>query len=141
VIPFANPQWIQQKQMDIPPHTMDATHSFSFDVAPYLNLVTGNVLQSNQPFTVYSAGLHMHTLGTHAVTRIDRMGGAQECMLEIPSWNFHWQGGYGFTQPKTVSPGDQLYLECHWNNMGPADVNWGETTEDEMCLGVLYATQ
>jgi hypothetical protein len=61
-------------------------------------------------------------------------------MLDIASWNFHWQGSYGFSQPKTFNPGDQLYLECHWNNMGSTDKNWGETTEDEMCLSVFYAT-
>lgn len=141
VFPWTDPQWVSGKKMNIPAHTMDQSYSFGFDPTPYLGLVTSNVLAPNQPFTIHSAGLHMHTRGTHAVTRIQRGGGGDECMLDIPSWNFHWQGSYGFSQPKTVNAGDKLYLECHWNNTGDTDLNWGEGTEDEMCLGVFYATQ
>jgi hypothetical protein len=140
VMPFADPAWVTKQMMDIPAHTMDATHNYALDPTPYMGLITGGTLAANQPFTIYSASLHMHTRGTHAVTRINRKGGAQECMLDIGSWNFHWQGSYGFTQPKAFNPGDQLYLECHWNNMGSTDLNWGEDTENEMCLGVYYAT-
>jgi hypothetical protein len=140
VIPFADPAWVTKKMMDIPAHTMDATHNYAMDLTPYLSYIANGALTPNQPFTLYSAALHMHTRGTHAVTRLNRSGGAQECLLEIGNWNFHWQGSYGFTQPKTVNPGDQFYLECHWNNMGATDLNWGEGTEDEMCLGVYYAT-
>ena len=141
MFPFANPSWVQDKMMDIPAYAMDATHDFAVDPTPYMDLLTQNVLAADKPFTLYSAALHMHTRGTHAVTRIDRAGGQKECMLQIDDWNFHWQGGYDFSQPKEFDPGDQLYLECHWNNTTPMDVNWGETTEDEMCLGVYYATQ
>jgi hypothetical protein len=141
MFPFADPSWAKNKTMDIPPYAMDATHAFSLDPTPYIGTLTQNVLAANQPFTLYSAALHMHTLGTHAVTRIDRAGGQEECLLQIDDWSFHWQGGYDFAEPKELAPGDQLSLECHWNNPRPMDVNWGETTEDEMCLGVYYATE
>ena len=91
---------------------------------------------------MWSAGLHMHTRGTHADLSIIHADGTKECMLDIPSWDFHWQGEYSFTQPKTFASGDQLYLECHWDNSGsPVDRNWGEGTDDEMCLGSFYVTQ
>jgi copper type II ascorbate-dependent monooxygenase-like protein len=105
------------------------------------------------PLIVYSAGLHMHQLGTHGSLRIDRADGTSECMLDIPQWNFHWQGSYTFAQPKTLNPGDKLSVECHWDNsaenqpvvggvkMPPQDVTWGEGTFDEMCLGTFYITQ
>jgi hypothetical protein len=45
-------------------------------------------------------------------------------------------------QPVRVSPGEELRLECHWNNAGftpnhgepvssVPDLNWGEGTGDE----------
>ena len=83
----------------------------------------------------------MHTHGTHATTSIIRANQTNECMLGIPRWDFHWQGSYEFSQPKVVNPGDQLSVECHWANGGATDLNWGETTEDEMCLSSYYVTQ
>ena len=65
----------------------------------------------------------------------------------IDDWNFHWQGSYGFTRPEILRRGDQLSVECHWDNTQanqpiidgtpkpPANVTWGEGTNDEMCLG------
>ena len=85
----------------------------------------------------------MHTLGTKTRLEIQRRSGARECLLDIPEWDFHWQGGYALTQPRVVSSGDSIRLECHWDNSAPgaADANWGEGTGDEMCLGIFYMTQ
>jgi hypothetical protein len=85
----------------------------------------------------------MHTHGTSARFDIHRGGEAtnKECMLDIPSWDFHWQGAYPFKTAKTFNPGDTLYLECHFDNSkGTTDLNWGEGTGDEMCLGAFYVT-
>jgi mono/diheme cytochrome c family protein len=141
VLPWANPTWVTSQTMTIPAHTPDTKHTWSIDPSLYLGSVTKGVLANNKPFTIYSAGLHMHTRGTHAVTSIARSGGANECLLDIERWNFHWQGSYGMVQPKQFNPGDKLSLECHWANDGAVDINWGEGTGDEMCLGTYYVTQ
>ena len=130
--PWANPQWLQGDTMIIPAMGRDVMHSWTIDPTPYIS--------SDKPFTIYSAGLHMHTLGTSALFSIQRKGGASECMLDIPRWDFHWQGSYGFVETKTFNPGDKLYLECHWDNTTANDVTWGEGTGDEMCLGSFYYT-
>lgn len=141
VLPWANPAWVTAKAMNIPAHSTDTEHSWAFDPTPFLSKITKDVLADNKPFTIYSAGLHMHTRGTSAVTSITRAGGAKECLLDIERWNFHWQGAYSLMQPKQVNPGDQISLECHWANTDAMDVNWGEGTGDEMCLGTYYVTQ
>lgn len=141
VMPWTNPAWITQKTMVITAHTPDVMHDWSFDPSPYMSQITGGVVGSNKPYTIYSPGLHMHTRGTHAITKIQRAGGADECMLDIPKWNFHWQGSYGLSTPKQVNPGDKLSLECHWDNEGPMDLNWGEGTGDEMCLATYFITE
>lgn len=141
LMPWANIEWVLAHKMDIPAHAMDATHSYEADPTPFMNYIAEGIIAPNTPFTLYSASLHMHTRGTKAITKIARKDGAEECLLDIPKWNFHWQGSYGFTQPKTFNPGDRLSLECHWNNPSAVASNWGEGTGDEMCLGVYYATQ
>ncbi|MFO0756231.1 MAG: monooxygenase [Byssovorax sp.] len=143
--PWTNIQWLTNKpSMKIPAFAPDTMHSFTYDPTKYL---TGN-----KPFLMYSANLHMHQLGTKAKLTIKRQDGSEDCLLDIPRWNFHWQGSYGFPAPKTFNPGDKVYLECHWDNTPPMqpiidgkpqmpkDVFWGEGTTDEMCLGGFYMT-
>lgn len=141
IMPWTDISWVLQGKMEIPAHTADATHSYSADPSAYMDYLAKGIIATGTPFQIYSAGLHMHTRGTSAVTKIKRAGGGDECMLDIDRWDFHWQGSYGFEKPKTFNPGDELSLECHWNNPSASTLNWGEGTGDEMCLGIFYATQ
>jgi hypothetical protein len=150
-LPWANPDWLMGTGMMIPANEADVMHAFSFDIAPYLGFVSDGEIPSG-PFTIHAAGLHMHTLGTSISMRVNRGGGGETCLVDIRDWNFHWQGGYALREPVTVNPGDELYIECHWDNtaanqqvvdgvpLEPRDVHWGEGTTDEMCLGGLYIT-
>ena len=82
--------------------------------------------------------------------RVEHGDDSESCLLEIPRWDFNWQGSYGFTQPARVEPGDAMSIACTWDNspenqpvvdgskMPPTDINWGEGTNDEMCLGTIY---
>ena len=141
--PWADPAWLRAGGMRIPAGQSDVRYRFGFDLSPVLSRVTNGVFRDNEPFTVHSAGLHMHTLGTWAKLEIERKTGELDCMLRIPRWDFHWQNGYELKQAKVVRPGDRLTIECHWDNSlpGATDVSWGEGTGDEMCLGILYLTQ
>jgi hypothetical protein len=141
VMPFTDIDWVQNHKMNIPAHAMDATFTTAGDPTPIMSLLTSNALPSNAPFSIYSVGLHMHTRGTRAMAGIQRKGGGDACLLDIEKWNFHWQGSYDLAKPVTFNPGDQLTLECHFNNPDAQDVNWGEGTADEMCLGVFYVTE
>jgi hypothetical protein len=141
--PWADPAWLRPGGMAIPAGKSDVRYRFGFDLAPVLSRVTNGVFRDNEPFTVHGAALHMHTRGSWARMEIERKTGETDCMLHIPRWDFHWQGGYAFTQPKVVRPGDRVSVECHWDNSQPGakDVSWGEGTGDEMCLGTFYMTQ
>src|SRR6185437_9865163 len=109
-----NPTWPRQHAMPIPANDPDATYSFAFDGVTAATQIAG--LTAGQPFDVWSAALHMHLHGTRASIAIDHADGTSECMLDIERWNFHWQGSFAFAKPKTVSPGDALRIECHWDN-------------------------
>jgi hypothetical protein len=94
----------------------------------------------------------MHTRGTSATLDTLRADGGDECLLDIPRWDFNWQFPYRLVEPTTLNPGDKLRITCHWDNspqnqpavdgmpMAPGDLNWGEGTGDEMCLGAIYAS-
>jgi hypothetical protein len=103
------------------------------------------------PLTVHSVYPHMHLLGTSiAVSVVSR--GTESVLIEIPRWDFHWQGAYLLQTPVKVAPGDSLRISCSWDNTAahqpvlngvqaaPRHVYWGEKTTDEMCLGFLYVT-
>ena len=98
------------------------------------------------------AGVHMHLLGTRARLWLERSNTQQECLLKIPEWDFGWQGSVDLVEPITVHAGDLLHLECAWDNsrqnqpvvdgeqLEPQDVGWGDGTDDEMCLAILFVT-
>jgi hypothetical protein len=142
ILPWADVAWVLQGQMDIPAGATDAVVTYAADPTPFMGYLAKGAIAANQPFTIHSVGLHMHTHGARARTSITRAGGAgDECLLDIPSWDFHWQGSYGLAAPARFHPGDALALECHFDNPGATDLHWGEGTADEMCLGVFYATE
>lgn len=151
-VPWVNPRWLNHK-MPIPAGAADVVHSFALDITPFAADYTNGTIASNEPFTVYTARLHMHTRGSHGRLDILRASGEDTCLLEIPRWDFHWQADYELAKPVVFQPGDQLSIECHWDNsaahqplvdgkpVAPTDLNWGERTEDEMCIGFFYVSQ
>lgn len=141
VQPFTNPTWVDTDLMMIPAMQEDVAHSFAADPT---QLFGGAAIE------IHDVGMHLHTLGKSARMSIERADGSETCLLDIPRWDFHWQGNYRLAQPVTLSPGDRLKVECRWDNSPPnqpiidgkpkvpADVTWGEGTNDEMCLGTFY---
>jgi hypothetical protein len=141
---WTNFAWVTGQTMKIPAFEPDVTHVFAAD--PTQTFTAG------KPFRIYDGAVHMHTLGTRSRLFIERAGGGTECLLDIPHWNFHWQGAYQLTETMVFQPGDKMGLECHWDNSPPnqpivggqqqvpKDVYWGEGTTDEMCLGGFYIT-
>lgn len=90
---------------------------------------------------------HMHLLGTHITLERTNATGTTT-LLDIPAWDFHWQGSYQLATPITLRSDDALTIRCVYDNtqarrdeegyLGPlANVHWGEGTQDEMCIGYL----
>jgi hypothetical protein len=144
VQPWTNPSWVTSDAMLIPAGDGDVMHAWDFDAT---------ALTQGDAMTLYGAALHMHQLGTRARLTLQHADGSSECMLSISDYDFHWQGMYGFVEPKAYQPGDELHLECHYDNsaenqpyvnevqQAPRDVTWGEGTTDEMCLGIFLWTR
>ena len=143
-IPFTYPLWLVGG-MPIAAGDADVSHSWAYSASSYLSS-----MGMSGSLAIYSVGLHMHVRGKSGTLKLNHQDGSNQCLLNIPKWNFSWQNGYRFSTPVSLAAADQLSLECHWDNSAanqpvingqkaiPANINWGEGTNDEMCLGVLY---
>jgi len=106
---------------------------------------------------------HMHIVGSDIKVTIDRPAPdannpANECLVQVPTWNFNWQRNYQYdvdiASLPTVGAGDLIKVRCTYNNTlsNPAlvqalneagqkqtqPVSLGETTLDEMCLAGFW---
>lgn len=99
-------------------------------------------------FQVHGVTPHMHKLGKEIRAGITREG-AEQCLIEIPEWDFEYQQFYWLQEPYRVEVGDEMWLECVYDNSAsnpdnphspPETVRWGDGTSDEMCLVYVMAT-
>jgi mono/diheme cytochrome c family protein len=138
-LPWADPEWLFGN-MPIPAGQAGVVHTWDLDPTFVMSYFT-DAIPPAAPIEIHSAVHHMHKLGTRGEQRIDRADGSQTCLLQLPRWDFDWQQAYSFAEPVRLEPGDSLHLGCEWDNSaGESNVNWGEGTGDEMCLGVYYIT-
>lgn len=99
---------------------------------------------------VWGADFHMHLRGKTGRVEVIRADGSRECLLWIPRWTDHWQGGYRFAAPVPVVPGDRIEATCEWDNsaanqpvvngvkLTSTELRWGFDALDEMCNGSLH---
>ncbi len=136
---WADIEWLFG-QMPIPAGSPSTVHTWEFDPTAVMSFLT-DVIPGGVPIEIHSVTHHMHTVGVRGTHAIRRQGG-DECLLQIPRWDFNWQDGFVLSEPATLSPGDRLHLECEYDNSaGDSDLNWGDGTGDEMCLGIYYVTE
>jgi mono/diheme cytochrome c family protein len=140
MLPWADPSWLAG-DMPIPAGSADTVHAFALDPTSVIDVLTNGLIPGDTPLEFFTAMHHMHKRGSRGFHEIIRPGGERECLLDVPTYDFDWQQQYRYAQSKILRPGDQLHVECQWDNTDNAvPLNWGDGTEDEMCLGVYYIT-
>jgi hypothetical protein len=92
---------------------------------------------------------HMHLLGRKMRLWITRPDSSQQCLVDVPDWDFHWQRTYTFTTPVALPLFSRVDLTARYDNSSanpenpsdpPREVGWGENTTDEMCIAILWLT-
>ncbi len=58
-------------------------------------------LTNGKPASIYSVGGHMHLVGSDVKVSLDRVKAssanpANECLMQIPAWDFDWQRQYEY---------------------------------------------
>ena len=85
---------------------------------------------------VFAAFPHMHRLGTRIELWHSTTGADANLLYELDPWPFD-------DQPMDpvdwhIAAGDFLRATCHWDNPGTQPVEFGESTDDEMCFFVMF---
>jgi len=97
--------------------------------------------------TVLAVAPHMHLIGTEISSWAVTILNDTIELIDIPEWDFHWQGAYSFRQPVKIPAGATLYSAATYDNtpnnpnnpsVPPVDVSLGEATTDEMMLIYFY---
>lgn len=93
---------------------------------------------------------HMHLLGKKIKVELFRPGSdTADCLIDIPDWNFSWQGTYLYKNAVPLAGGSRLRLTTVFDNSAdnplnpnspPRVVKWGEETTDEMSLAFIGFT-
>lgn len=93
---------------------------------------------------------HMHLLGKKIKVELTRPNATTpECLVNIPEWDFNWQGTYLYNKPIDLTSNTRLQLTCTYDNSTdnpfnpnnpPKPVRWGEETTDEMALAFIGFT-
>ena len=136
--PVGNPLWFVGDGMEIPAGDPDVSTWFAYDPT---------IITKGETIEIHNVMLHMHELGSVGRVAILREDGTTDCLLNIPRWDFHWMADYYFETPVRLERGDQLYVECHWDNTAanqkvingvlqePRTLHWG--TDQEMCGAII----
>ncbi|MCU0432548.1 MAG: T9SS type A sorting domain-containing protein [Bacteroidia bacterium] len=97
--------------------------------------------------TLLTVAPHMHLIGRTIKSYAIDPNGDTIPFIDIPDWNFHWQGFYNFRQLIRVPAGSVVHADAFYDNTSnnpwnpsspPQQVNAGEATNDEM-LVVYFA--
>ena len=95
------------------------------------------------PVTLLAIAPHAHLICTSMKAFGITLQGDTIPMIDIPEWDFHWQGSYHFQQPIKLPIGTKLHGYATYDNTAsnpdnpnspPQTVSVGEATTDEMML-------
>ena len=108
--------------IDIPPDSQP--HSFS----------GGCTLGAD--YTVLAWWPHMHQYARHQKVTVTRDG--TPTALVDDAFDFNNQRYYPEATPRQLLMGDQIEVECTYVNDGPGSVQWGDSSNAEMCFSGMY---
>lgn len=104
---------------------------------------TSNYLVPAVNITVLDVAAHMHLIGKSIKAWAVTPTNVTIPLIDIPQWDFHWQGFYDFRQPVKIPAGSMLFGTATYDNTTnnpnnpsnpPQAVYVGESTTDEMML-------
>jgi hypothetical protein len=84
------------------------------------------------PITIIGFTPHMHEIGIHMKSVVNRAGGAEENVFDMP-FQFDYQTNYLMNPPVVMMPGDTITSTCTYQNQGAGSVGFGQSTKQEMC--------
>ena len=87
-------------------------------------------MNATDPVHIFAFLPHMHNLGRHMKSVVNRAGGMQEVVFDKP-FDFNQQISHAVSID--LMPGDTITSTCTFMNGTPAPVSFGSSTTQEMC--------
>ncbi len=128
---------------------MTGAANFEFNIPPQVaNYQTMAVLDFPKDTILYDLAPHLHKRGSWFRYEALYPDGKYEVLLSVPRYNFNWQNGYRFAQPKHVPAGTRILCTGGFDNSRSnpdnpdptKSVRWGDQSFDEMFVGFVTAS-
>ncbi len=89
---------------------------------------------------------HMHLLGKDMTVIARLPDGSVKNLIQVNDWDFNWQESYQFREAVFLPRLTRIEVVAHFDNSAenphnpqrpPVPVNWGESTNEEMCIAFV----
>ena len=105
----------------------------------------GAYIEFDKDAELYSILPHSHYRGSSSTFELELPSGERELLLSVPEYDFNWQTGYAFAEPKHVPAGSKLIHKTVYDNSNQnfanpdpdKTVTWGLQSWDEMLYGAF----
>jgi hypothetical protein len=119
-------------------HEAEVIYALGFDLqVPPGDSVARQGCSVDGDSTVFGVFPHMHTLGTHMRASAMRGGVGEPHVFFDSPFSFEEQLNYPVT-PFDVADGERIEYECSFSNPGSTTVEFGDSTDAEMCVLGMY---
>ncbi len=96
--------------------------------------------------TLFALIPHMHLRGKSFRYEAQYIDGKREILLEVPRYDFNWQGSFVLQEPRQMPAGTVVECTAVYDNSADnlanpnpnVAVHWGDQTIDEMMIGYLH---
>jgi hypothetical protein len=124
----ASVTWLGSENINIPAHAAGTASGTCKPLRMGMN--------ATDPIHVLYSWPHMHKLGNHLKTVVQRAAGGQDLMYD---GDFSFQFQVLHDSPLLLQAGDSLTTTCSFQNSTDASVSFGQSTDKEMCFNFTYA--
>jgi hypothetical protein len=109
---------------------------FSLNIPPGESSAIGTCLM-NGDATLISVSPHMHMMGSHMKVWAESSTAGDVTLLDAP-YDFDQQTVELLPNEIPMQAGDALKVECTWNNTGSTTLQFGDSSDQEMCIAGVY---
>ena len=125
---------VNDVSLSLPPGQNLVNHSYTIETSEWT--------AGNYQLNLWGMVPHMHKRGLSIKTEKISTSGTATCINDVPYWDFNWQWFYFYEESVTLMPGEKIKITCEYDtSTDTSQVNFGEGTNDEMCLLVIYGTR
>ena len=106
-----------------------------FSIPPGTQTVSGQCTINNS-YQMFALWPHMHKMAVHQ--KIELIRGTTTTVLHDMPYMFGEQKYWLQTPEITVQNNDKIKVTCTYNNTTGGTLNFGDSSDDEMCFGGMY---